>query len=895
MNNSLRIALWNANGLLQHKRELEIFLASQKIDIILISETHFTDKTVFKINNFVTYMTLHPEGKGHGGTAILINKSLPHYECPQYQTNSIQATNIKIESVPFTLTLSAVYCPPRFTIQPAEYKNFFQTLGPIFIAGGDWNAKHTFWGSRLITTKGRNLFSATNSGRFRYLSTGEPTYWPTDSNRRPDLLDFFIAHGVSDSYITVESSQELSSDHSPVILTTSTKIISKPKMPTLITSKTDWESFKHFIENKIDLKRKLKTPEDIDETVNFLTKLIQEAACSATPEKQNNKQNKTNIPLEIRNLLQEKRRARNRWHHTRNRQDKTQLNKLTRKLQKLLRQKSNESFENFLLNLSTQDDSLWKATKNIKKPQQIIPPLKKQNGSWARSNEEKASIFAEHLKTIFEPFPPSQSADLNEQKEIEDFLSIPCQLSLPIKYITPADVKYAIRGLKMNKAPGFDLITGQILKELPSKGIMLITHIFNAMLRLTYWPITWKYAEIVMIQKPNKPVDIPTSYRPISLLPSLSKIFEKLLLNRLFNDPSAENIIPDHQFGFRSFHSTVQQVHRVVNVIASTLEEKSHCSAVFLDITSAFDKVWHIGLLHKIKLLLPQQFYLLLKSYLEHRYFRVKFNGVFSDYVKANAGVPQGSVLGPYLYLLYTYNMPISDSTIIATYADDTAILSKHNDPIKASDNLQNHLDLLEKWLQTWRIKVNENKSVHVTFTTKPTTCPPVRLNDKIIPERDKVRYLGLHLDRKLTWKHHILTKRTQLQIKYKKMYWLLGRKSKLSIQNKILLYKMVLKPVWTYGIELWGCAKPSNLNIIQRFQSKSLRNILDAPFYVSNLTIHEDLKIPFVKEEILNRSKKYRERLTNHSNQLISTLQNPISESRRLKRTYPIDLFSEI
>lgn len=281
-----------------------------------------------------------------------------------------------------------------------------------------------------------------------------------------------------------------------------------------------------------------------------------------------------------------------------------------------------------------------------------------------------------------------------------------------------------------------------------------------------------------------------------------------------------------------------------------------------------------------------------MKSYLEDRFFRVKINGAHSQYDQIIASVPQGSVLAPFLYILYNQDMPLTEETVTATFADDTAILAKHNNRTQASDNLQQHLDQLKTWLNKWRIKVNESKSVHVTFTLKKTTCPPVALNNQIIPQNNKVKYLGIHLDRKLTRRHFIETKRSQLNLKYRKMFWLLGLNSKLLIQNKILLYKMILKPVWTYGIELWGCAKPSNINIIQRFQSKTLRKMVGAPYYVSNQTIHEDLRIPFVKEEIKNRPKNYQRRIPGHENQLICNLQNPITNNKRLKRTYPTDLF---
>jgi hypothetical protein len=111
--------------------------------------------------------------------------------------------------------------------------------------------------------------------------------------------------------------------------------------------------------------------------------------------------------------------------------------------------------------------------------------------------------------------------------------------------------------------------------------------------------------------------------------------------------------------------------------------------------------------------------------------------------------------------------------------------------------------------------------------------------------------YVGLYLDQKVTWQKHIKTKRQHLNVKVQQMSWLLGRKSKLSLKNKILVYRCILKPIWTYGIQLWGCTKPSNTKVLQRFQSNALRSITNAPWYVSDPTLHRDLQIPFVTEEI--------------------------------------------
>jgi hypothetical protein len=140
-------------------------------------------------------------------------------------------------------------------------------------------------------------------------------------------------------------------------------------------------------------------------------------------------------------------------------------------------------------------------------------------------------------------------------------------------------------------------------------------------------------------------------------------------------------------------------------------------------------------------------------------------------------------------------------------------------------------------------MKANETKLTHVTSTTRRETCPPVYINYIPLPQSDEVKYLGLHLDRRLTWHKHIFTKRKQLGLTLTKMHWLLGRKSQLSTTNKLLLYKTILKPIWTYGIQPWGIASTSNIEILERFQSKVLRMIVDASWHVPNTLIRRDLQ----------------------------------------------------
>jgi hypothetical protein len=160
-----------------------------------------------------------------------------------------------------------------------------------------------------------------------------------------------------------------------------------------------------------------------------------------------------------------------------------------------------------------------------------VPPLRKPNGQWARSDKEKAYTFASHLTDVFKTEPD------DEEEEMEDSINTPCQMSLPIKAFSPKEVRKEVSQLNPRKAPGYDFITGQLLQAVPKKAIVLLCTIFNGILRLSYFfPTTWKHAEIKMIHKPGKPPHEPPSYRPISLLLVTSKILSRLLLQRIYAD-----------------------------------------------------------------------------------------------------------------------------------------------------------------------------------------------------------------------------------------------------------------------------------------------------------------------------------------------------------------------
>ena len=278
---------------------------------MLISETHFTDKNYLKIHGYNFYHTQHPSGKAHSDIGIIIKSNIKHYELPPFQKDYLQATNVAIEDCHGTITTSAVYCPPRHSIAKEDFDNFLGTLGNRFIAGGDYNAKHTQWGSRLVTVRGKNLLNSIISNNLNYLTTYEPTYWPTDTNKIPDLLDFLITKNISSRHVQINSSADLSSDHSPVIVTVSSTIIENTPNGSIHNQHTNLQLLREVFIHTTSASTSLITNDEIEAATEYLNTSIINAIRFSTPAKTSI--SKHEYPQYILKKIAEKRRLRRIW------------------------------------------------------------------------------------------------------------------------------------------------------------------------------------------------------------------------------------------------------------------------------------------------------------------------------------------------------------------------------------------------------------------------------------------------------------------------------------------------------------------------------------------------------------------------------------------------------
>jgi len=675
-------------------------------------------------------------------------------------------------------------------------------------------------------------------------------------------------------YLT--SCSALSSDHLPVIIdTTCRSSFNRPPVRPDFR-RTDWANFQTHLEGLVPFDPELHNEMAIDTCVENFSGAVLKALEATTPKCRPRDDPRPSIPAGIQDEIRLKNRLRRQWQITRDPALKAEANRLQRSVSRRLTEWRNDQWSATLESLDPQDQSLWRMTKRLMRVPTPSPPLVTPGGL-ALSDPEKAEALADNLETQFQPVADPSVPAVIEMVDVALRSYFISPASEP-QFTTPEEVHTAIRGLKVSKAPGPNGIPNRVLKHLPKRAVSLLAHVFNAVLRTHHFPQVWKHARVISILKPGKDPALPSSYRPISLLDTIGKLFEKILLARILYVVNERGLLRDEQFGFRPGHSTSLQLARLVERITRNFGEKRFTGAVFLDVAKAFDTVWIDGLLYKLTLLnFPSYIVHTISSYLRGRTFEASFQTATSSRRCMRAGVAQGGLISPILFSLYVNDMPSPSHHVeLALYADDTAIIATSRKPTLLVSYLESYLNDLQRWLSDWRIAINVSKSTAIIFARARRRFiqpRPVTLFGEPIEWVDSTRYLGVTLDRRLTWSPHIDQVRKRTAQRMGMLGPILNRKSDLSIRNGVLLYKQLIRPMMDYACPAWRSAARSHVRRLQVLQSKCLRLATGAPWYVSNRQIHEDLGVPLFADHIRALTESFDSKLADAGNPLVRQL----------------------
>ena len=319
------------------------------------------------------------------------------------------------------------------------------------------------------------------------------------------------------------------------------------------------------------------------------------------------------------------------------------------------------------------------------------------------------------------------------------------------------EVKNEIDKLDMNKAPGFDGITPNIIKHVASYIVKPLTDIYNKSFLHGIVPDKLKIAKVIPLYKRKERI-YPGNYRPISVLSIFNKLMEKLMFHRLYNFLTKFDVLFQHQFGFREKHSTILALIEITDNIKEELDRGHSVIGTYLDLSKAFDTVKHSILLDKLKFYgIRGLAYKWFEQYLTGRQQLTYINGTYSNFREINSGVPQGSVLGPLLFLLYVND--ITSCVVnhkLRLFADDTNLFVSGKNLKDVFSTTQNILNNLINWFKDNQLTLNVEKTCYSVFTNKVVPHMTLSINNKVLKREKSVKYLGMFLDEKLNWNSHI-------------------------------------------------------------------------------------------------------------------------------------------
>lgn len=399
-----------------------------------------------------------------------------------------------------------------------------------------------------------------------------------------------------------------------------------------------------------------------------------------------------------------------------------------------------------------------------------------------------------------------------------------------------------------NVGAGADGINAKIFKSTYHSILPHLVHFMNICLEKGVFPEKLKIAVIKPAFKAGKRNTFG-NYRPISMLPYISKVLEKIIHTRFIEYLHINHIINEGQFGFQTGLSTFMPHILLQEKITKAFENGHSVCGIYLDLKKAFDTVDPEILLLKLKKYGINQYALkIIDSYLSSRMQCVEIEGVQSDYKDITIGVPQGSILGPLLFLLYINDFPsISKHSLCIQYADDTALFFEGDSAHELQTKLDSDLPNVCKWLKTNKLSLNTNKTFCQLYTmSHDQIAVNVMLDNKNITFVNKIKYLGLWIDDKLSWNEHINHVCTVVSSSIGVLY---RTKFFLKQSTLLLLYNSLVLPHFSYCSIIWAHTFPTYVHKVELLQKKAIRLVDNADRLAHSEPIFKKLKLLKVKD----------------------------------------------
>ena len=549
---------------------------------------------------------------------------------------------------------------------------------------------------------------------------------------------------------------------------------------------------------------------DIDSGYKFFRDTLSSVVSACVPSARSSKSRK-NIYMTSHalRLKRDKTRLWRTYMHTQEPMDLARFRVCRNNLRNLTRKLRRDFESQLVTDLKVNPKAFWKYSNSRLKTKPVIGDLRCSSGSLARKDEVKASILNTFFGSIFTQERLTDMPILGDRSTFQ----------LSDIHITPRDVESKLQALNPSSAPGPDEIHPRVLREARRALGVPLTLLYRRSLDTGSVPRDWTLGRVVPIFKKGDRQD-PGNYRPVSLTSVTCKVLESLIRDNVYQHLSDGQLWAQCQHGFRPRRSCSTQLVQALDDWSKALESHKPIDVLYLDFQKAFDSVPHQRLLQKLRCYgVRGKLITWIESFLTARRQQVVLNGQFSDWTEVASGVPQGSVLGPLLFLVYVNDLPDVVHCPLKMFADDTKLYSSVATPGEVS-SLQADLDTLGRWSDTWQLPFNDAKcKVLHLGSNNPNSRYMMRgteLSDGLV-EKD----LGVHIDCELKFRQQAsaaVAKGTQILAVIRRSFALINE------CTLPLLFKALVRPHLEYGNLVWGPFNRADQKRVERVQRRATR-----------------------------------------------------------------------